>query len=62
MNEINAIGVMPDGNRRWADKNGKSIKEAYERGTQRISDLIKWSLEKDIKEVIIYAFSTEKLG
>ena len=59
MNEINTIGVMPDGNRRWADKNDKSIKEAYERGTQKISDVIKWSLEKDIKELIIYAFSTE---
>lgn len=53
------IGVILDGNRRWALKRSISPKTAYRFGADKVKDLLEWCLKIDIKTITIYAFSTE---
>ncbi len=56
------IGLIPDGNRRYATKNGKMPWEGHLNGTEKMKDFLKWCLEgKDVNEVSVYALSTENL-
>ncbi|MFP3216666.1 MAG: undecaprenyl diphosphate synthase family protein, partial [Vulcanisaeta sp.] len=38
------IGVIPDGNRRWARKVGVSIEEAYRIGSDKVEEFLEWAL------------------
>ena len=53
------IGIIPDGNRRYAKKMNISIKEAYTLGVQKIIDVLDWSKESGVKMVTAWGFSTE---
>ncbi|MGC8542977.1 MAG: polyprenyl diphosphate synthase [Vulcanisaeta sp.] len=53
------IGVIPDGNRRWARKMGLSIVEAYRIGSDKVEEFLEWSLDFGIKTVTVYVLSTE---
>lgn len=53
------IGIIPDGNRRWARKLGISIAEAYRVGADKVEDFLNWSLDLGIKTVTVYTLSTE---
>jgi len=54
-----AIGVIMDGNRRWAKERGLPTFEGHKAGAQKIFELAQWAYEAGIKEVTLYAFSTE---
>jgi Undecaprenyl pyrophosphate synthetase (EC 2.5.1.31) len=43
------IGVIPDGNRRWARKMGLSIVEAYRIGSNKVEEFLEWSLDFGIR-------------
>ncbi len=58
-NKAKHIAIIPDGNRRWAKKNNKSIYEAYDKGIRKFIDVAKWGKEFDIKTITAWAFSTE---
>ncbi|WP_054842168.1 polyprenyl diphosphate synthase [Vulcanisaeta distributa] len=53
------IGVIPDGNRRWAKKVGLPITEAYRIGSDKVEEFLNWSLDFGIKIVTVYVLSTE---
>ncbi|KXA94753.1 hypothetical protein AKJ65_03555 [candidate division MSBL1 archaeon SCGC-AAA259E19] len=53
------VGIIPDGNRRYAEENGISNAEAHALGAERMEDLLEWSLDLGIEYVTAYAFSTE---
>jgi tritrans,polycis-undecaprenyl-diphosphate synthase [geranylgeranyl-diphosphate specific] len=53
------IGVIPDGNRRWARKMGLSIVEAYRVGSNKVEEFLEWSLDFGIRVVTVYVLSTE---
>ncbi len=53
------IGVIMDGNRRWAKKKEVATFKGHNEGYKRLKDLISWTNELKIQNVIIYAFSTE---
>jgi undecaprenyl diphosphate synthase len=54
------IAFIPDGMRRWARKNGKEYREAYDTGIRKFGDIIKWlSNTKGVEVVSFWAFSTE---
>ena len=55
----NHIGIIPDGNRRYAREAGIPLKEAYEKGAEKLREILEWCLELGIKCVTVYAFSTE---
>src|SRR5580658_276679 len=54
-----SIGVIMDGNRRWAKENNLPTFEGHRIGFDKIHDLVSWGQEAGIHEIILYAFSTE---
>jgi undecaprenyl diphosphate synthase len=59
---LNTIAFIPDGNRRYAKKNGLSFLEAYNIGFNTAEKVFDWTLKlPDIKVATIYALSTENL-
>ncbi|MEM3412258.1 MAG: polyprenyl diphosphate synthase [archaeon] len=57
-----AIGFIPDGNRRYAKKNNLTLNQAYELGFQKAEEVFDWCLEKGIRKAVIYALSTENVN
>lgn len=65
MNNIivpNHIGIIMDGNRRWAKKKKKKTIEGHLAGANRIISLAKYIFDKGVKYLSIYAFSTENFN
>lgn len=56
------VGLIPDGNRRYAQEKGKPVWEGHRTGVKRIREFVQWSLEHpEIKKISIYALSTDNL-
>jgi tritrans,polycis-undecaprenyl-diphosphate synthase [geranylgeranyl-diphosphate specific] len=53
------IGIILDGNRRFAKKEGKKPWEGHEAGANKIGDLLNWCKEMGVKELTLYCFSVE---
>lgn len=53
------IGVIPDGNRRWASSNGLSKEEGYNYGLEPGLMLLRLAKEYGIKEVTYYGFTVD---
>ena len=58
----NHIGIIMDGNRRWAKEKNKKTIEGHLAGANRIISLAKYIFDKGIKYLSIYAFSTENFN
>jgi undecaprenyl diphosphate synthase len=56
---INCVGFIMDGNRRWAKDQGLPTLEGHRQGTQILLDSFSWISEAGIKNAIYYTFSTE---
>ena len=54
------MGVIPDGNRRWALANGLHPSEGHRKGAEKMELLVNWALKhKGIKELSVYGLSEE---
>lgn len=53
------IGIIPDGNRRWAVKNGLQKKDGYEHGIQPGFELYEMMLKYGIQEATFYGFTKD---
>ncbi|AHE62463.1 polyprenyl diphosphate synthase [Borrelia parkeri] len=53
------VGIIMDGNRRWAFKRGLSLFEGHKEGLKRAKEIVKYSLKLGIKYLSLYVFSTE---
>ena len=53
------IGIIPDGNRRWAQKNGLDKKDGYRYGINPGFELYEMMLEYGIKEATFYGFTKD---
>ena len=58
----NHIGIIMDGNRRWAKEKNKKTIEGHLAGANRIISLAKYIFDKGVKYLSIYAFSTENFN
>ncbi|MGC9132100.1 MAG: polyprenyl diphosphate synthase [Candidatus Micrarchaeia archaeon] len=56
------VGIIPDGNRRWAKKKGIPIFYGHERGIKKIGMVIKWAKEFGVRELTLWGFSTENFN
>lgn len=54
-----SIAFIPDGNRRWAEKNGVSVRKGHEMGAKNIIQTVRAAQELGVKEITFYIFSTE---
>ncbi|MDR2972009.1 MAG: undecaprenyl diphosphate synthase family protein [Bacteroidales bacterium] len=57
--DIKHIGIIPDGNRRWAQKNDLDLVEAYNKFFKKICDIIEHLRKKNIDMVSFYIISLE---
>ena len=59
MNPIKHMAIIMDGNGRWGLKNKKSRNLGHKEGLKTVEMTIKYCIEKEIKYLSLYAFSTE---
>ena len=59
MNELKHVGIIVDGNGRWATKRNKSRSEGHLEGSKNLEKLILNISESNIKVLSLYVFSTE---
>lgn len=53
------IGIIMDGNRRWAKAAGLPSLEGHRAGYGKLKDVCRWARDAGVRELIVYAFSTE---
>jgi undecaprenyl diphosphate synthase len=53
------VGIIMDGNGRWAKSRGKMRLEGHKAGTENLRRILEDSVEFGVKMLTIYAFSTE---
>jgi len=53
------VGIIVDGNRRWAKERKLPTFAGHKKGAERIEEIVKYAQELGIKIITIYAFSTE---
>jgi short-chain Z-isoprenyl diphosphate synthase len=56
------VGVILDGNRRWARSLGETTATGHRRGADKISDVLVWSEEIGVEVVTLWMLSTDNLG
>lgn len=54
-----SVGIIMDGNRRWAKTKGLATLEGHRQGFEKLKETILWSKEVGVKYLTVYAFSTE---
>lgn len=59
MSEIKHIGIIMDGNRRWAKDNNLPPFEGHRRGYDKMKEAGQWCIDRGIDILTVYAFSTE---
>lgn len=53
------IGMIMDGNRRWAKAKGLPTLQGHEAGFNKLKEVVRWAKARGIKHLMVYAFSTE---
>ena len=56
------LGIIADGNRRWARSQGLPSIEGHKRGLSAIKKLVEGASKTDIEYITFYVFSTENWG
>ncbi len=56
---IKCVGIIMDGNRRWARAHNKPVFEGHSEGYKKLQETMKWAREAGIPHVAAYAFSAE---
>lgn len=53
------VGIIMDGNGRWAVKNSFRVSEGHKKGVNVVRKVVEESVKQDIKSLTLYAFSSE---
>ncbi|MGN8246859.1 isoprenyl transferase [Cellulomonas soli] len=56
------VGVILDGNRRWARALGQSTATGHQRGADKIADLLEWSEDVGVEVVTLWMLSTDNMA
>ncbi len=59
MNIPNCVGIIMDGNRRWAKDKGLSPLKGHEAGTKTLKEIVRAGRDAGVQHMIFYTFSTE---
>ena len=59
---ITHLGIIADGNRRWAKEQGLATIEGHKKGLDVIKELVDGAAKAGIKYITFYVFSTENWG
>ena len=55
----NCIGIIMDGNRRWAKGQGKIVLEGHRAGGETLKNTVRWAKDAGVGHIIFFTFSTE---
>jgi undecaprenyl diphosphate synthase len=61
MNTIKHVGLIPDGNRRWAIENSIDYRTAYKKSMEHLLKCIEWIFDMNINCLSIYLLSKENI-
>lgn len=61
-NKLNTLALILDGNRRLAKRMMLEPWKGHELGTRKVKDVLTWCKDLNIKNIILYAFSTENFN
>jgi tritrans,polycis-undecaprenyl-diphosphate synthase [geranylgeranyl-diphosphate specific] len=61
MNVPTSLGIVPDGNRRFAKRLMKTPWKGHEWGSEKLKDVFNWCADAGIKVITVYALSLENL-
>lgn len=53
------VGIIMDGNRRWAKAKGLPTLEGHRAGGKTLKECVRWAKEAGVEHVIFFTFSTE---
>ncbi|WP_117354942.1 undecaprenyl diphosphate synthase family protein [Acidilobus sp. 7A] len=53
------MGIIPDGNRRFAKKYGLTYFQAYRQGYEKLRQALRWVIEEGVKRAVVYVMSYE---
>lgn len=56
------VGVILDGNRRWAKEAGLDAAFGHRAGARKIAELLNWCAESDVEVVTLWLLSTDNLN
>src|SRR5690606_40859627 len=56
------VGVILDGNRRWAKEAGLDASYGHRAGARKIADLLRWCNEAGVEVVTLWLLSTDNLN
>ena len=56
---VACVGIILDGNRRWARARGVSKLEGHRAGMETLQKMVRFVRDRGIKHLVVYAFSTE---
>ncbi|MBN1778942.1 MAG: di-trans,poly-cis-decaprenylcistransferase [Candidatus Buchananbacteria bacterium] len=59
INQLAHLGIIMDGNRRWAKNNGLASLVGHRKGYEKMKEVASWCIEAGVKVLTVYAFSTE---
>ncbi|HEY4524438.1 MAG TPA: polyprenyl diphosphate synthase [Candidatus Paceibacterota bacterium] len=59
MNQLSSLGIIMDGNRRFAREHSQSSTAGHRLGLAKVKEVLSWARTAGIKTVFLYAFSTE---
>ncbi len=62
MEKLQHLGIIADGNRRWAKEKGLPSIEGHRKGLEVIEELVDAAAKAEIKYLTFYVFSTENWG
>lgn len=54
-----SVGIIMDGNRRWAKNHGVAKFEGHRVGAQRLKEAVRFLRDRGVRHTVLYAFSTE---
>jgi short-chain Z-isoprenyl diphosphate synthase len=55
------LGIIPDGNRRWARRHGLSVIEGHRRGAEKTVEVLQWCEQAGVKIVTVWALSLDNV-
>ena len=53
------IGIIMDGNRRWARENNKAVAQGHKEGAKTLEKIVRYANKIGLEYITVYAFSTE---
>lgn len=56
------LGIITDGNRRFARQTGIPENEGHVKGKEKLEEVLQWCMDLGIRIVTVYAFSTENFN